>query len=609
MPSSKNESDKTTKNNNNAVASTTNEGSLALLDAKSKQKRKPKSGDDVSFQSESAESKSSRSVRRVGRKRTTSTTSTEISVSSSGDASRQAESDNIEKEASDKPSRLSDVMEKQPTQSRRNSAGTSQSGSSNNESKDAPNSRRIRSSPASEKPIKKIQSPRREGNRRSRSEDESHNMSGSVDDNPPQKSDESNTSIEDQFGSFPISELPHHADEFTALEDAFGSFPIENGNQGRSFVSDFSALSPFNTKTTEFPSMNTFDSAFAARESSFQSFEQSFSVLSTTEFEAFDSFDKSLSFPKQSAIQETVWETSPLSQVPKIKKGEYNISRKKLFSQDFVCAPVSNPLNGNVICCVETNGVFYIQENDTNKNNLQVSCKPILTEELRHKISIKFNSTIHSVSQVVTLQCGLHFAEGRTRLRVGLIVEFKIMETSQSLKLLLLWRWGYGLPLIGLQYALSLPTGNDYSFDTDNLTFADNIIFLAGASQKGSVVFICKPVVSDSWSANNVATDAKICKLSLTDCTKRGDFPYLTIALSDNSLSVWTYKAALSTTAFKDKATKRILFPLCRLDYLSIESAIKSTETDEGENPDSSGTLHRRLIICHHIFLRFSLFD
>jgi hypothetical protein len=165
-----------------------------------------------------------------------------------------------------------------------------------------------------------------------------------------------------------------------------------------------------------------------------------------------------------------------------------------------------------------------------------------------------------------------------------------------------LWRWGYGMPLVGLQYALSLPPNNDYPFDSDSLQFADSIIFLAGSSSKGTVVFVCKPVVSNSWSANHVSSSARVCRLSLVDFTNRGKFPYLAVALSDSSLAVWTYKAALSTNAFKDKALTRVLFPLCRLDYQAVQVSLKQTETDEDHNGETDGKLERNLF-----FLEFLL--
>jgi hypothetical protein len=106
-------------------------------------------------------------------------------------------------------------------------------------------------------------------------------------------------------------------------------------------------------------------------------------------------------------------------------------------------------------------------------------------------------------------------------------------------------------------------------------------VFVAGASAKGPCVFMCKPSVRESWSANFLGPSGKITSMAVTATPKR-KHPYLAVGMADGSLSAWTYSVALKQAASKkNEPFRRLLYPLCRLDALWVIKGLQPTSFGE----------------------------
>ncbi|KAG7373353.1 hypothetical protein IV203_034077 [Nitzschia inconspicua] len=282
--------------------------------------------------------------------------------------------------------------------------------------------------------------------------------------------------------------------------------------------------------------------------------------------------------------------------------------------------PVANPLSGNLILCQKSNG-----NNNPNldaakmcslsewnpKAQTQLMSTPILTQELQRKIAQKYNVTAGHVEQVLSLSVGIHQAHGYERCRVGALLDLKVMENKEVLRVIAIWQWGYGGSdqkgghPISLQSVLSPPSGSDFSYDIESLTIRDSCVFVAGASAKGPCVLLCKPTVRETWSANFVGREtARIAHMAATigsrgpadpdsGAGKKDDYaerlPYLAIALTDGSISIWTYEAATKLTGKTNETVKRLLFPVCRLEGNKASKSWEVTPWNQKESVDANG--------------------
>jgi hypothetical protein len=307
-----------------------------------------------------------------------------------------------------------------------------------------------------------------------------------------------------------------------------------------------------------------------------------------------DTFDQDL-FSAPSKKAEPKYDTTPLSGMPTRTAAKLRFTEKGINVGRFLGSPTSNPLNGNIIFCSEgANKGILIREIDPSRDNVQVSCAVVLSPELQRKTATKYNASVHSVSSIISLTAGLHTSHGQTRLRVAAILDLRVLESSQPLRVVAVWQWGYGTPHpVALQFVMSPPSGGDFSYDAKSLLVADNLLFLAGASPKGPCVFISKPSVREAWASNSLGGSGRVSAMDVPSSPTRS-FPYLAIALTDRSLSVWTYKEALGNPASKggkDAATKRWLFPLCRLEPAKALAAVEASSLSPYEKTTGPGEM------------------
>lgn len=292
-----------------------------------------------------------------------------------------------------------------------------------------------------------------------------------------------------------------------------------------------------------------------------------------------DAFDQTPSFPSQ---PDTVWDKSPLtaSEFPKMPTKKLFLVPKLAFSRQFLGSPVSNPLSGNVIFgSLNKNGAFIVEVSPS-RDHAQVACVPVLSDEVRRQVVKNYQVTAHSVETIWTVTTGLYESNGKKAVHVAALVDLLVLESSMEVRVIILWRWGAGASQ-SVEYVLTPPAGADVVYDHSTFQIADSLLFLAGSSPKGACVFVANPADKMSWLANYLEGRGNVTAMAVNSATKR-IYPYLVIALADLSVTVWTYRSAA-----KNRGSQRCLFPLCRLEYATVLSAVEPTAL--GTDGDASG--------------------
>lgn len=296
------------------------------------------------------------------------------------------------------------------------------------------------------------------------------------------------------------------------------------------------------------------------------------------------------STPVFGAPQREALDKTPLKDPPTRALGKVELLKKTVFSQNFACQPVTNPLNGNIIFCTSRDGEMFIQEVDPKRNFVQVLSSPILTPELHRKVITKYSRSAYGIDNVLKLCVGIHRSHGQPRVRVVTAIDLLILDSKHILRAIAVWQWGYGTNHpVSLQFLLSPPSGTDYAYDPESLLAADNCVFIAGQSTKGPCVFMCKPSVRESWSANFLSPSGKVMTMAVNSNRKR-NYPYLAVGMADGSVSVWTYAAALKQVASKkNEPFRRLLYPLCRLEALWVLNSLQPTNFNEDKKQRGDG--------------------
>jgi hypothetical protein len=416
----------------------------------------------------------------------------------------------------------------------------------------------------------------------------------------------------------PLKDESNKKMEVVASESAWGEFPaFADANEGDTAASGFSggftnfsgggnlgasvsnfgftpspadSFSPPAANKKGAASTDPFSAAFSPDADAVFSEQPAFEANTfggSGDFDLAGGFDQSSSFaaPPAPAPKQKVWDSTPLTNVPKRELRKLSLIETTTVRCVFQGAPSTNPMNGNIIFCSSRGGVFSIHEIDPHKNNVQVSSVAILSTELQRKLASKYNASAHSVDSVIALTAGLHRAHGQTRVRVAAILDLRVLESDQVMRIVAVWQWGYGAPHpVLLQHVMIPPSGGDFSYDAASLQVADGLLFIAGTSKKGPCVFASKPAVRETWSANFLTGKGRVSAMAVTPDIKRA-FPYLAVALTDQSLSVWTYGSALASGSSKgNEASPRWLFPMCRLESQSILAEVPATPLNDDES-------------------------
>lgn len=401
----------------------------------------------------------------------------------------------------------------------------------------------------------------------------------------------------------------HSAFPSTLVEGGSGGFPVSSGGDAFAGASGGDA---FAGSSDAFSSGDGFSGAFMADFGDATSFPAAIDAKEKVGFagglnDAFGAFDggnafagsgpdafDQVNFSTPAVKEEIVYDTSPLSGVPTITQPVPAVYQKTIMKGPFQGSIATNALNGNLIVCTESGDGLFLREVDPLRHYVQISAVSVVSPDLQRKVMSKFNLTPHTVESVIRLSAGLHSELGQTKLRVGAILDVQVLEAPQPLRLVVVWQWGQGgIHPVTIQYALSPPSGADFTYEASSLVMADNLIFLAGTSPKGPCVFVSKPAVRESWTANSLPGSGKVSAMEVTPNIERNQ-PYLAIALTDRSVSIWTYREAVEglSTKGKESGPKRWLFPLCRLESTKTLSGIDATSFSPTGAPTGQGKLN-----------------
>eukprot|EP00980_Cylindrotheca_fusiformis_P028887 scaffold22668_cov161-Cylindrotheca_fusiformis.AAC.4 len=406
---------------------------------------------------------------------------------------------------------------------------------------------------------------------------------------------------------------------FFSADEGFAAFPQD--------VASPSLPGPTNFGTSEV-SFGNFDSTPATFDATFQSSSTDFGVAAAAEGPDETKSDVMLddyvppSFALPTASLKPMFDKTPIEEPPTVPRlsTSLRLNNKKTSSKIYSSAqlpasPTANPLTGNVIMAKETeNGDLFLCEFNPH-TRAQVTSFPILNFDLQRSVASKFNVTASGVDSVLTVACGLHGTNsGRTLARVACLLDLLVLDNNEVLRVIAVYQWGYagGTDSIQLQSLLSPPSGSDFTYNTTSLLVADSCVFVSGASAKGPCVFLCKPTVRETWSANFVGKHPhRIASMAVTNTTsnvknRQQRLPYLAIALTDGSLSIWTYHAATQVTSKTTEALRRLLYPLCRLDVRPLMNAqvVKLTNKDifkDDENADEKNPQTKDVGYCTHL--------
>ncbi|CAB9512092.1 expressed unknown protein [Seminavis robusta] len=306
---------------------------------------------------------------------------------------------------------------------------------------------------------------------------------------------------------------------------------------------------------------------------------------SLADFDPQNTFSSDSAFGSASSHRSSL-DMTPIKDPPRRKVGKLSLVKRTVFPQHFACQPVMNPANGNMIFCTSRDGEMLLVEVDPSRNYVQVLSSPILTPELHRKVTNKYSRSAYGIDNVLKLCVGMHQSHGQPRVRIVAVIDLLVLDSKHILRAIAVWQWGYGTSQpVALQFLLSPPSGTDYAYDPESILAADNLVFVAGASAKGPCVFMCKPSVRESWSANFLGPSGKITSMAVTSNPKR-KHPYLAVGMADGSLSVWSYAVALRQAASKkNEPFRRLLYPLCRLDALWVLKGLQPTNFAEEKRP------------------------
>jgi hypothetical protein len=176
-------------------------------------------------------------------------------------------------------------------------------------------------------------------------------------------------------------------------------------------------------------------------------------------------------------VAETIWDKSPLVDIPPQETSKLELVAKIQFSAKFLGKPITNPLNGNILFARQGKDGVYLHEVNPHRNYIQVLAAPILTAELYRRILTKYNASPVAIHAVVAITSGIHHAHGQARLRVAAVVDVNVVESKQTMRIVAVWQWGYASPHpVALQFALTLPSGGEFVSDPQTLQVAGTFL-------------------------------------------------------------------------------------------------------------------------------------
>jgi len=375
----------------------------------------------------------------------------------------------------------------------------------------------------------------------------------------------------------------------SSLHDAWGGLP----DIGESKASNL-AFSDFGT----FPAVDDFGGAAFAEVPLQTPVETGFDAFSLDAFSAPDAFDAFNTLSNETstgdvhfsgslpAVQERVWNKTAHDPavLPPVENPSVSHHLISTFKAAFVTDPGINPLTKGIVYCQERNGAYSIIEIDPDRSFVQTSCLDVISTDFRKSFAKKHNASFSKIAKVLALACGLQSQGGKVEARVALMLDVAAVESSKLFRVVGVWNWR--VPKISLQFLVTPPSGGDFSFDSRTFRLAEGLLFLGGSSPKGPCIFMCRPSMKETWSANFLGGSGRVSCLEVVQRTCEAPH-YLAAALDDGHISIWTFDIATSLSPAT--TTKRWLYPVCRLDYNSSLRRARTVPMDPS-HADNEGT-------------------
>lgn len=262
------------------------------------------------------------------------------------------------------------------------------------------------------------------------------------------------------------------------------------------------------------------------------------------DFKAFEAFDQA---PMFSQPAEPEWDKSPLVDIPPVQTHSESprIRTTHHLKRPLLTEPVRDTETGNLLLAVERPddaSTTWMECIDPATYTLRSSF-PMLTPDIRQRVAEKYKSTVTKIHKIWCMTTGSN--------QVAVLLDAKTLGSSSSLRLIV----GYHIPTGRVDYVLTPPSGGDFVYNIATLAIAKKLVFLAGASPKGACVFLCRPTVRESWSANFLSgPGVQVTSLAASAIHQ----PWLAIGLTDQTVTLWMYITSSNA--------KRWLLPLCRLN-------------------------------------------
>lgn len=249
----------------------------------------------------------------------------------------------------------------------------------------------------------------------------------------------------------------------------------------------------------------------------------------------------------RSAAGKKSWNMTPLTNAPRQNNKMISIRQNEVVSKRFLVSPVTHPLTGTILSCIQEQQEIRVIEIDANRNFAEVRSIPLLSIDFRSIIDEKYQSTVKCINHVLNLVAGVYAINGTSGILVAATLDVAVMESLDLLRVIAVWRWGLCFSDDCSLAAIVLPpNGDDLYCDLSTLQAADCLLFMAGSTTNGACIFICKALEQDTWATNQLPGRGNVCQMIVTFTTKREN-PYLIVARADLTLSVWNYQSAFKS--------------------------------------------------------------
>ena len=261
-----------------------------------------------------------------------------------------------------------------------------------------------------------------------------------------------------------------------------------------------------------------------------------------------------------------------------------------------------NPLNGNIILCRKSGKKWFLDEVDPSSAGTATASIELSCAEIKRGMDSTFGIIPCGVHQVCGMAAGVHFQNNCSRVKVGMIISLLALGATEPIKVLAIWKWGYGRERpFGIQKIVSAPGSNEY--DPRSLAVGNGLFFVSGSVDSIPILLVAKPHIQSEWvpfSLNPI--NKKTTKFSLItqlELCPQGETLALTI--DGESISVWNY-ADLASRDRKKIFAEQHLTLVCVLHGGSFLENVLDDSTMNKNGNSAKGELIQFLLQLYSTF-------